>query len=60
MRGQQVAQGRCKLLCKCEIGPSVKGSEKSGVGVGWSRVWSDAGVLGASWRWFVTLVSLIK
>ena len=60
MRGQQVAQGLCKLLCKSEIGPSVKGPEKLGVGMGWCRVWSNAGVLGASWRWFVTLVSLIK
>ena len=34
MRGQQVAQGHCKLFCNCEIGPSVKGPEKLGVGVG--------------------------
>ena len=34
MRGQQVAQGHCKLFFNCEIGPSVKGPEKLGVGVG--------------------------
>ena len=60
MRGQQVAQGLCKLLCKSEIGPSVKGPEKLGVGVGGgleSSLERCGGPWGRGGGVFVTLLS---
>ena len=59
MCGQQVAQGHCKLFCNCEIGPSGKRARKiegGDGGMGWCQVWSIAGVLGVSWRWFEVII----
>ena len=60
MCGQQVAQGHCKLFCNCEIGPSVKGPEKLGVGVGGgleSSLERCGGPWGRGGGVFVTLLS---